>query len=1025
MECMREEIKKGAILDGRYEIQSPLNRGTYGVVILAKDLETGERVAIKCLTKASASDDESTSVTEGDQNWELQCHKLLAGHPGIVQMHRSFESEAHVFLVLEFCSNGDLYEAIFSNKGPSETERVRSLMLQLVDCVEFMHSKGLYHRDIKPENILLTHNGDLKLGDFGLATQEEWSFHGGVGTERYMAPEQYETSETGYSTAKADIWAVGITLISVIFGRNLFECPADSDVHFTDYVRNSESLFDKFPTMTVDTFQVLSHALTIDPEQRSLEAFRTALTHVDNFTTDDEEDDFFCIGDREIVPVNANRQPLPTPSIKKEINEDFWTKLLRRQLPPLPVPEVLEEFRDAEAVPELETCREGPASDDANPSSLATVSLIVETPSVGIVGDSSLGASLESIDLNKSEDTRLSAKVEPVAVSRPKTLLPSLSAVFGRKDNSVSNGNIVSKSWADLWDEDEDEEVVEGERLRSSIELDTRDDVSRERAEEEIRSASVPTTTAEHKHSPQRKSARPSPQPIHARPSAFGLDGVDDPESDFAVGQPTHGFMSKSRYSPPLTHFGHDGMYGRERKYLAAHPTWVRPFKFKSRYVPPFGLDGVDERNHSDRTVISKGRSPSPRQDVMDKWAELGKRRRAMDLCLKEAAAVEAGKVGDVGGDGRKGGSNKKPHFYDQTSTEDLEWVGGWHHIENAQLLEKYQLKPNDAILAEEKHLGLYDDLLNNYEAKLIAGGAAQNTARGAQYILPANSVLYIGCVGRDKYADTLREAVRQAGLRVEYRIDDDHPTGRCGVIITGHDRSMCTDLAAANHYKLEHLKQLEIWKLVQQAKVYYVGGYHLTVCVPAVLALAEEAARSDKIFALSLSAPFIPAFFKDQLDQTAPYWDYLIGNETEALSYADSHGLETKDISSIARHLALLPKKNSARPRTVIITQGTDPTIVAISSASSHCAEEGTKDHKEENVTVKSFPVHPIAEEEINDTNGAGDAFAGGFLAGIVQGEPLEKAVDMGQWLAKLSLRELGPSYPFPKKTYTSSSTP
>jgi hypothetical protein len=51
----------------------------------------------------------------------------------------------------------------------------------------------------------------------------------------------------------------------------------------------------------------------------------------------------------------------------------------------------------------------------------------------------------------------------------------------------------------------------------------------------------------------------------------------------------------------------------------------------------------------------------------------------------------------------------------------------------NIQLLEKYGLKANDAILAEEKHMGLYDDLLNNYEAKLIAGGAAQNTARGAQ----------------------------------------------------------------------------------------------------------------------------------------------------------------------------------------------------------------------------------------------------------------------------------------------------
>ena len=150
-------------------------------------------------------------------------------------------------------------------------------------------------------------------------------------------------------------------------------------------------------------------------------------------------------------------------------------------------------------------------------------------------------------------------------------------------------------------------------------------------------------------------------------------------------------------------------------------------------------------------------------------------------------------------------------------------------------------MKANDAILAEEKHLTLYEELINNRQAKLLAGGAAQNTARGAQYILPPKTVLYIGAVGKDKYADILRAACDKAGRRTEYLTVDTVPTGRCGVIITGHDRSMCTSLAAANEYKLEHLKSPEIWKLVEAAQVYYVGGYHLTVCVPAALALAEE----------------------------------------------------------------------------------------------------------------------------------------------------------------------------------------
>lgn len=115
-------------------------------------------------------------------------------------------------------------------------------------------------------------------------------------------------------------------------------------------------------------------------------------------------------------------------------------------------------------------------------------------------------------------------------------------------------------------------------------------------------------------------------------------------------------------------------------------------------------------------------------------------------------------------------------------------------------------------------------------------------------------------------------------------------------------------------------------------------------------------------------------------------------------MSYADSHDLKTHDIPTIVKHLANLPKENKQRKRVAIITQGTDPTIVAVQG--------------EDN--VKTFPVHAIDKSEINDTNGAGDAFAGGFFAGVVKGESIETSVDMGSWLAALSLRELGPSYVF-----------
>jgi adenosine kinase len=73
------------------------------------------------------------------------------------------------------------------------------------------------------------------------------------------------------------------------------------------------------------------------------------------------------------------------------------------------------------------------------------------------------------------------------------------------------------------------------------------------------------------------------------------------------------------------------------------------------------------------------------------------------------------------------------------------------------ELLAEYGLKANDAILAEDKHKSLYTKLVNEYPVEYIAGGAAQNSCRGAQWLMPPNSTVYVGCVGNDKNAEKLR----------------------------------------------------------------------------------------------------------------------------------------------------------------------------------------------------------------------------------------------------------------------------
>lgn len=320
----------------------------------------------------------------------------------------------------------------------------------------------------------------------------------------------------------------------------------------------------------------------------------------------------------------------------------------------------------------------------------------------------------------------------------------------------------------------------------------------------------------------------------------------------------------------------------------------------------------------------------------------------------------------------------------------------------DASYLAKYDLKENDAILVEEKHMPIFEEVLAMDDVKLVAGGAAQNTARGAQYVLPADSVLYFGSVGKDIYADKLTEANKSVGLTTSYMVQETVATGKCAALINGVNRSLVTDLAAANEFKPSHLEKPENWAHVEGAKAFYIGGFHLTISPDAIELLGKHAAKENKPFVINFSAPFIPQFFGDALKQVLPYADYVICNESEAAAYAEANGLDASDLAAVAKYIAEQPKANSSKPRTVVFTQGTDATLT-VSSAGE----------------VKSYDVHALEASKIADTNGAGDAFAAGFVAGLVQGKDLDVMVDMGHWLAKLSIQEIGPSYPFPKQTY------
>ncbi|KAG0236856.1 adenosine kinase [Actinomortierella wolfii] len=317
-------------------------------------------------------------------------------------------------------------------------------------------------------------------------------------------------------------------------------------------------------------------------------------------------------------------------------------------------------------------------------------------------------------------------------------------------------------------------------------------------------------------------------------------------------------------------------------------------------------------------------------------------------------------------------------------------------HADEA-LLARYNLKSNDAILAEPEHFALYEEIVQFPKVVYVAGGASQNTARGAQRLLPPNSVVYVGCTGDDKFRDQLVSAAKADGLTTRYVTIKDVPTGTCAALISGHDRSLVTKLSAAEKMTIDLLEAPETWSLVEGAKYYYVEGYYLTVTPDGILEVAKHAAEHNKVFTMNFSAPFIPQFFTKVLDETLPYMDFVFGNEGEAEAYATAHNLpDPKDTKATALYVARLPKVNTKRPRVVVFTQGVHNTIVATADGQ-----------------IEEYPIIAIPENEIVDCNGAGDAFCGGFMASLIKGADYATCVNKGHYLAHAVIQQVGPAYP------------
>ena len=245
-----------------YEMKKEIGEGNFGKVKLGIFKPTGEEFAIKILNKKK--------IKKQMKNVMLRENDIITklNHINIVFVYKIIDTEEDYYIIMEYCKLGELFDYIVKKKRLSE-EEASVFFYQLINGVEYIHSKGIAHRDLKPENLLLTEDKVLKIIDFGLSHEfnEDQFLKTKCGSPSYAAPEII--ARPTYNGFKIDIWCCGIILYAMLCGYLPFEGDSESETNNVELFKNILECEPELPDFLSDMSKDLIYEiLNPDPEER-------------------------------------------------------------------------------------------------------------------------------------------------------------------------------------------------------------------------------------------------------------------------------------------------------------------------------------------------------------------------------------------------------------------------------------------------------------------------------------------------------------------------------------------------------------------------------------------------------------------------------------------------------------------------------------------------------------------------------------------------------------------------------------
>ena len=253
---------------GKYEILDIAGRGNMGIVYVAHDPFEDKKVAVK----VCAIEDDTNASTASRLARKLFFNEAhMAGildHPNILHIFDAGEEDDEPYIVMEYVEAARTLSEFCSADNLMTLSRTAEVLFQSARALDYAHRRGVIHRDIKPTNLMLTTNGDVKIGDFGIAQgvqAEATQIMGVLGSPRYMSPEQAREDDI---TNQTDLYSLGVVAYELLTGQPPFTGQGFSRLMYKILHEDAPALRHVRPDLPESVEPIVARAIHKDLEKR-------------------------------------------------------------------------------------------------------------------------------------------------------------------------------------------------------------------------------------------------------------------------------------------------------------------------------------------------------------------------------------------------------------------------------------------------------------------------------------------------------------------------------------------------------------------------------------------------------------------------------------------------------------------------------------------------------------------------------------------------------------------------------------